>query len=80
MPFCYVLQEMHSLIAQFGVLRGTTLEMKGEGVSWSDPEKTIQYRHVTVYSNDSFSYTMHLTEDGEEREVMWIEMNRKAAE
>lgn len=57
-----------------------TLEMKGEGVSWTDPEKTIQYRHVTVYTDDSFSYTMQLTEDGEEREVMWIEMSRKAAE
>ena len=56
-----------------------TLEMKGDGMSWTDPEKAIQYRHVTAYADNSFTYTMHLTEDSEEREVMWIEMSRKAA-
>ncbi|MCH2102205.1 MAG: DUF1579 domain-containing protein [Planctomycetes bacterium] len=68
------------------VTRGTwsgetrTLEMKGEGVSWSNPQKAVQYRHVTTYADDSFLYTMHLTQDGEEQEVMWIEMRRKSAE
>lgn len=54
-----------------------TLTMRGEGTSWTDPEKTIQYRHVTVYGDDTTSYTMHMTEDGQEQEVMWIEMTRK---
>ena len=57
-----------------------TLTMTGDGASWSDPEKTIQYRHVTVYTDDTFSYTMHVREDGEESDVMWIEMRRKTAE
>ena len=54
-----------------------TLTMQGEGTSWTDPEKKIQYRHVTVYGDDTLSYTMHMTEDGQEQEVMWIEMSRK---
>jgi hypothetical protein len=57
-----------------------TLTMQGEGESWSTPGTLVTYEHVTVYQDDAFSYTMFVTENGERKEVMWIEMTRKAGE
>lgn len=57
-----------------------TLTMHGDGESWTNPGTRVEYEHVTVYQDDSFSYTMSVTEDGEKKEVMWIEMTRKAGE
>jgi uncharacterized protein DUF1579 len=57
-----------------------TLTMHGDGESWTTPDTRVEYEHITVYQDDTFSYTMSVTEDGEKKEVMWLKMTRKAKE
>lgn len=53
-----------------------TLTMTGTGESFEHPGETVEYEHVTVYRDDSFSYTMTTLADGERTDVMWIDMER----
>ncbi len=54
-----------------------TLTMSGEGADWNDPEKTVTYKHVTVYGEGTSNYTMIIIDaEGNENEVMWIEMTK----
>lgn len=58
--------------------KGTrTLTMVGEGADFEDPEKTVTYKHVTVYGEGTSNYTMIVIDaEGTETEVMWIEMTK----
>ena len=54
-----------------------TLTMIGTGADWQDPEKTIIFKHVTVYSDEKSSYTMFMIgSDGVEIPSMWIDVSK----
>ena len=53
------------------------LIMSGKGPDWQDPAKTVTFRHVTEYGDNTSKYTMFMIDDqGNESEVMWINMTK----